>query len=69
MTAPVTYFDHYTKGALAPHVTESELACTADTWMPDVVGYESSLSLVRLFQREVGISPSDYRRLCGSGGS
>lgn len=29
------------------------------------VGYESSQALARLFRREVGLSPSDYRRQCG----
>lgn len=28
------------------------------------VGYESSQALARLFRREVGLSPSDYRRQC-----
>jgi AraC family transcriptional regulator len=31
------------------------------------VGYESSQALARLFQREVGLSPSDYRRAKGGG--
>jgi AraC family transcriptional regulator len=30
------------------------------------VGYESSQALARLFRREVGVSPSDYRRLRGA---
>jgi AraC-like DNA-binding protein len=30
------------------------------------VGYESSQALARLFRREVGLSPSDYRRHHGA---
>ncbi|HZG07382.1 MAG TPA: AraC family transcriptional regulator [Allosphingosinicella sp.] len=33
------------------------------------VGYESSQALARLFRREVGVSPSDYRRHRGTGRS
>jgi methylphosphotriester-DNA--protein-cysteine methyltransferase len=35
---------------------------TAVTEIAFDVGYESSQALARLFRREVGLSPSDYRR-------
>lgn len=37
MNPPSSYFDHYTQGAFAPHVTERHLVCSSGVWMLDVV--------------------------------
>jgi len=37
VSAPASYFDHYTKGTFAPYVTERQLVSESGVWMFDIV--------------------------------